>query len=129
MGGLIPLSDASRRPLRFPVITAGIIVANFLVFLLELKGGDAFVLKWSATPATITSGHHWITLLTAMFMHGGWLHILGNMVFLWAFGPEIEDSMGRLRYWVFYLAGGVVLMLSQVAVSSHSNCPYVGPVG
>jgi membrane associated rhomboid family serine protease len=129
MGGLVPLSDASRRPLHFPVITAGIIVANFAVFILELTGGDAFVLKWSAIPANITSGHHWITLLTAMFLHGSWSHILGNMVFLWAFGPEIEDSMGRLRYLVFYLAGGLVAMLAQVAVSLSSTVPNLGASG
>jgi len=129
MGGLIPLSDASRRPLRFPVVTAGIILANVAVFILELIRGDAFVFKWAAIPANITSGHHWITLFTAMFLHGGWLHILGNMVFLWAFGPEIEDSMGRLRYLVFYVAGGLVAMLAQVAVSPHSTVPSVGASG
>jgi membrane associated rhomboid family serine protease len=129
MGGLVPLSDASRRPLHPPVITAGIILANFVVFILELNGGDAFVLKWAAVPANITSGHHWITLLTAMFLHGGWLHILGNMVFLWAFGPEIEDSMGRLRYLGFYLAGGLVSMLAQVGFSLGSTVPNLGASG
>jgi membrane associated rhomboid family serine protease len=129
MGGLIPLSDASRRPLRFPVITAGIILANFVVFILELNGGDAFVLRWSAIPANITSGHRWMTVVTAMFLHGGWLHILGNMVFLWAFGPEIEDSMGRLRYLAFYLAGGLVSMLAQVTVNPHSTVPNLGASG
>ena len=129
MGGLVPLSDASRRPLHFPIATAAIILANFVVFLSELNGGDAFVLKWSAIPANISSGHHWITLLTAMFLHGGWLHILGNMVFLWAFGPEIEDSMGRLQYLVFYLAGGLVAMLAQVAASPGSTVPNLGASG
>jgi membrane associated rhomboid family serine protease len=106
MGGLIPLTDASRRPARVPIVTACIILANFLVFALELKGGDAFVLKWSLVPAHITSGHDWITILTTMFMPGSWSHILGNMVFLWAFGPEIEDEMNPLRYLAFYLIGG-----------------------
>ena len=106
MAGLIPLTDASRRPVHFPIVTVSIIVANFLVFGLELSGGDAFVMKWSVIPANIIAGHHWITILTAMFLHGSWSHILGNMVFLWAFGPEIEDAMNRLRYLVFYLAGG-----------------------
>ena len=95
---MIPLTDASRRPVHVPIVTACIILTNFFVFVLELKGGDAFVLKWSAIPANIIAGHHWITILTAMFMHGSWSHILGNMVFLWAFGPEIEDSMNPLRY-------------------------------
>ena len=129
MGGLIPLSDVSRRPTRVPVVTAFIIVVNVLVFLLELVRGDAFVMQWSAIPAQITSGHHWITLLTAMFMHGSWSHIIGNMIFLWAFAPEIEDAMGRGRYVVFYLMGGLVAMLAQVAADPRSTVPNLGASG
>ena len=129
MGGLIPLSDASRRPVRMPVVTPIIIVVNVIVFLLELTRGDAFVMAWSAVPAQITSGHHWITILTAMFMHGSWSHIIGNMIFLWAFGPEIEEAMGRGRYIVFYLLGGVVAMLAQVVASPHSTVPNLGASG
>src|SRR5579872_5515585 len=117
MGAMIPLTDASRRPTNFPIATALIIVVNFVVFGLELTWGDAFVLKWSLVPAQITSGHHWITILTAMFMHGSWSHILGNMVFLWAFGPEIEDVMGPMRYSTFYLGGGILAMLAQVGAT------------
>jgi membrane associated rhomboid family serine protease len=129
MGGLIPLRDASRRPVRTPVYTALIIIVNVIVFLLELSRGDAFVTQWSAIPAQITSGHHWITILTAMFMHGSWSHIIGNMVFLWAFGPEIEDAMGRGRYLAFYLLGGLVAMLAQVAADPHSAVPNLGASG
>jgi len=129
MGGLIPLSDASRRPVRVPLVTILIILVNVFVFVLELMYGDAFVLKWSAVPADITSGHHWVTILTAMFMHGGWSHIIGNMVFLWAFGPEIEDAMELWRYLVFYLLGGVVAMLAQVLASPHSTVPNLGASG
>jgi rhomboid family protein len=129
VGGLIPLSDASRRPLRTPVCTALIIVVNVIVFLLELARGDAFVTQWSLVPAQITSGHQWITILTAMFMHGSWSHIIGNMVFLWAFGPEIEDAMGRGRYLVFYLLGGLVAMLAQVAADPRSTVPNLGASG
>jgi membrane associated rhomboid family serine protease len=129
VGGLIPLSDASRRPTRLPVVTASIIVVNVFVFLLELMRGDAFVMQWSAIPAQIISGHHWITVFTAMFMHGSWSHIIGNMIFLWAFGPEIEDAMGRGRYLVFYLAGGLVAMLAQIAADAHSTVPNLGASG
>ena len=129
MGGLIPLSDASRRPVRTPVCTALIIVVNVIVFLLELTRGDAFVTQWSLVPAQITSGHQWITILTAMFMHGSWSHIIGNMVFLWAFGPEIEDAMGRGRYLIFYLLGGLAAMLAQVAADPHSTVPNLGASG
>jgi membrane associated rhomboid family serine protease len=129
LGGLIPLSDASRRPVRLPVVTAFIIVANVFVFLFELMRGDAFVMQWSAIPAQIISGHHWITILTAMFMHGSWSHIIGNMIFLWAFGPEIEDAMGRGRYLIFYLVGGLVAMLAQILADPHSAVPNLGASG
>ena len=129
MGGLIPLSDATRRPARIPIVTILIIVINAFVFVLELVGGQAFVMQWSVIPADVTADRRWITILTAMFMHGGWLHIVGNMVFLWAFGPEIEDAMNPLRYSLFYLAGGVVAMLAQVAASPHSTVPNLGASG
>jgi len=128
LGGLIPLSDASRRPARLPVVTAFIIVVN-VFFFLELLRGDAFVMQWSAIPAQIISGHHWITVFTAMFMHGSWSHIIGNMIFLWAFGPEIEDAMGRARYLVFYLVGGLVAMLAQIVADPHSTVPNLGASG
>jgi membrane associated rhomboid family serine protease len=112
-----------------PVVTGCIIAVNVAVFLLELTRGDAFVTQWSAIPAQITSGHNLITILTAMFMHGSWSHIIGNMIFLWAFAPEIEDAMGPVRYLIFYLAGGIVAMLAQVAASPHSAVPNLGASG
>jgi membrane associated rhomboid family serine protease len=129
VGGLIPLSDASRRPVRMPIVTGAIVVVNVIGFILELTRGDAFVTQWSAVPAQITSGHNWITILTAMFMHGSWSHIIGNMIFLWAFGPEIEDAMGRGRYLAFYLIGGFVAMLAQIASGPHSTVPNLGASG
>jgi len=129
MGGMVPLGDASRRPTRIPVMTILIIVANAAGFALELSGGEAFVTRWSVIPSNIVSGHHLITILTAMFLHGSWLHIIGNMVFLWAFGPEIEDAMNPLRYLGFYLLGGIVAMLAQVAASPHSTIPNLGASG
>jgi membrane associated rhomboid family serine protease len=129
MGGLIPLGDASRRPARVPIVTILIIVVNVFVFVRELLGGEAFVTQWSAIPAQIISGHSWVTILTAMFMHASWSHIIGNMIFLWAFGPEIEDAMGRSRYVVFYLVGGLLAMLAQIAASPHSTVPNLGASG
>ncbi|MGC2459436.1 MAG: rhomboid family intramembrane serine protease [Steroidobacteraceae bacterium] len=126
---MIPLRDESRRPVGFPIVTTFIIAINVLVFILELSGGDAFVTRWSVVPADIVAGRHWITILTAMFMHGSWLHIVGNMVFLWAFGPEIEDAMNPWRYAAFYLAGGVVAMLAQIAANPASTIPCLGASG
>ena len=126
---MFPLQDELRRPSRLPVVTGSIIALNVLVFILELTAGDAFVLQWSVIPADIVAGRHLITILTSMFMHGSWSHILGNMIFLWAFGPEIEDAMNPWRYAAFYLAGGIVAMLAQVAVDPGSTVPNLGASG
>ncbi|HXJ95930.1 MAG TPA: rhomboid family intramembrane serine protease [Terriglobia bacterium] len=129
MGGMIPLSDATRQPESFPVVTTAIIVVNAVVFVMELMGGDAFVNQWSLVPAQIVAGHHWITILTAMFMHAGWMHIIGNMVFLWAFGPEVEDAMGPVWYVAFYLLSGLVASLAQIALAPGSTVPNLGASG
>jgi rhomboid family protein len=126
---MIPLRDESRRPEQFPVVTALLIAANAVVFILELIYGEAFVTRWSVVPADIVAGHHWVTILTAMFMHASWSHILGNMVFLWAFGPEIEDAMTPSRYAIFYLLGGVVAMFGQIAAGPTSTIPSLGASG
>ena len=129
MPTVVPLSDASRRPRHVPVVTILIILLNALVFVRELIGGEAFVRQWAVIPADIVAGNHWITILTAMFMHGSWSHIVGNMVFLWAFGPEIEDAMNPARYTAFYLLGGLAASLAQVAASPHSTVPNLGASG
>ncbi|MFZ0693515.1 MAG: rhomboid family intramembrane serine protease [Alphaproteobacteria bacterium] len=126
---MIPLEDESRRPSRFPIVTALIIALNALAFVLELMGGDAFVTRWSVVPADIVAGRHLSTILTALFMHASWSHILGNMVYLWAFGPEIEDTMNPRRYMAFYLAGGVAAMVAQVAADPASTVPNLGASG
>ena len=126
---MIPLSDESRRPVDFPAGTAIIIAVNAVVFIAELMGGDPFVNRWSVIPADLISGKHVETILTAMFMHGGWMHIIGNMVFLWAFGPEMEDVMGPLRYAAFYLLGGIVSMMAQVAADPAATLPCLGASG
>jgi len=102
---------------------------NVLVFFMELAGGEPFVKQWSVIPADIVAGRHWITILTAMFMHAGWLHIIGNMVFLWAFGPEIEEAMGRFRYLTFYLLSGLAASLAQVVAMPSSTVPNLGASG
>ncbi len=126
---MIPLTDADRRPVNFPIITLIIIGVNFIVFFLELVGGDTFVSRWAMVPANITAGKDWITLLTAMFLHGGWEHILGNMVFLWAFGPEVEDTMGPVKYLAFYLLGGLIANLAQIAIIPNSTELNLGASG
>jgi len=126
---LIPLSNSSRRPVEFPAVTVWLIAMNVVAFGVELLGGDEFVLAWSATPAAIVAGRDWVTLLTAMFLHGGVMHILGNMVFFWAFAPVVEDAMGRGRFLAFYLVGGLVAFVAQIAVDPTSTIPNLGASG
>jgi membrane associated rhomboid family serine protease len=126
---MIPLGDADRRPVRFPLVTIGIIVANILMFLVELAGGDAFINQWALIPAEIVTGRDLVTILTAMFMHAGWLHIIGNMVFFWVFGPEIEDVMGPVRYLIFYLLGGLMATTAQILAAPRSTVPNLGASG
>ncbi len=129
MATVLPLNDASRRPSRLPLVTATIIVVNVTVFVAELQRGDAFVEHWSVVPADVAAGHGWITMLTSMFLHGSWSHIIGNMVFLWAFGPEIEDAMNPLRFLAFYLTGGLAAVLAQVIAGPGSTVPILGASG
>ena len=126
---MIPLADTSRHPRRFPIVTTAIILVNALVFFMELAGGEAFVKQWSVIPAEIVAGRHWFTIMTAMFMHAGWIHIVGNMVFLWAFGPEIEEAMGRPGYLAFYLLSGLAASVAQIAAMPGSTVPNLGASG
>jgi len=123
------LGDVDRRPLCFPLVTVLIIVVNGLVFTLELAGGDAFIRRWVLVPADIVAGRNLIAILTSMFMHAGLVHILDNMLFLWVFGPEIEDVMGPVRYLIFYLLGGLTATLAQVVVDPASTVSNLGASG
>jgi membrane associated rhomboid family serine protease len=126
---MIPLGDASRGIRRWPLVTVGLIAANAYAFVLELMYGRRFVYLHSVIPARIVAGRGWGTILTAMFLHAGWMHIIGNMIFFWAFGPAIEDAMGRFRFLAFYLMGGVVAMAAQVAAMPASRVPNLGASG
>ena len=126
---MIPLGDASRRTVSFPIVTAGLICVNALVFVLELIGGDDFVNAYSMVPADVVSGRHLYTVLTSMFMHAGWEHIIGNMVFLWAFGPEVEDAMSGARYLIFYVLGGLASSAAEIAIDPGSTIPSLGASG
>src|SRR5579859_3942778 len=126
---MIPLGDASRRMVSFPIVTAGLICVNAFVFVLELLGGDDFVNTYSLVPADVVSGQHLYTVFTSMFMHAGWEHIIGNMVFLWAFGPEVEDAMGGARYLMFFLLGGLASSVAEIAIDPSSTVPSLGASG
>ena len=126
---MIPIGDSSRRPINFPIMTVALIGVNAFVFVLELLGGDAFINTWSLVPAAILTPHGLITVFTSMFMHEGWEHILGNMLFFWVFAPEIEDVMGSGPFLVFYLLGGIAATVAQVWIDPTSTIPNLGASG
>jgi membrane associated rhomboid family serine protease len=126
---MFPLGTASRSISSVPFVTVLIILLNAGAFYLELQRGEPFIVKWALTPADVMAGRHPETLITAMFLHGGWLHIIGNMIFLWAFGPAIEEAMGSVRYLAFYLLGGLAASAAQIAGDPQSTISVLGASG
>ncbi len=118
---MLPLADNLPQR-RFPIVTVWLIIANLAVFIFyELPHMNAAILHASFYPATLTGWHGpepWeLSWITAMFLHAGWSHLLGNMLFLLVFGIDVERAFGRLRYLVFYFAGGFAAMLMQAAMT------------
>jgi membrane associated rhomboid family serine protease len=126
---MFPLTDATRRPARFPLITATIVMLNVLAFIWELGSDDQTIFSFTVIPAELMRGHGWLTPLSAMFLHGGFAHIAGNMLFFHAFGPAVEDAMGRGRFLIFYLLGGLAATVAQVAANPASTVPELGASG
>ncbi|MFA5537793.1 MAG: rhomboid family intramembrane serine protease [Gemmobacter sp.] len=118
-----------------PYVTWGLMAANILVFLGSLPFLDsdyavhAFFNTWGVVPGRITSGQDWHTVLTSMFVHAGWLHLAGNMLFLWIFGDNMEEAFGHRGFLAFYLACGAVAAALQVAAEPGSPVPMVGASG
>jgi membrane associated rhomboid family serine protease len=135
---VIPLRDENPTELT-PVVTVLLIAVNAAVWLLVQGGGseaalEASVVSYGARPCELTGacpveGLRWGALVTSMFMHGSWEHIIGNMLFLWVFGNNIEDSMGHARFLLFYLLCGVAAALAHVYLSPGSQLPMVGASG
>jgi len=112
-------------------VTYALIALNFLFFFAELNGGDAFIQQWAFVPRRFLAnpGGDFPTLFTSMFMHAGWLHLLGNMLYLWIFGDNVEDRFGHIKFTIFYLLCGIAATFAQLAFSSGSNVPNLGASG
>ena len=125
---MIPLRDVipSRTT---PFVTIGIIVLNALAFLLELSQPSGLMEPFLRAYGVVPALFSWPTVLTSMFLHGGWLHILGNMLYLWIFGDNVEDRMGHGRFLVFYLIAGTIAAMAQVFVNPDSMIPTIGASG
>lgn len=132
---MIPLRDSN--PSRgTPIITLGLIAVNVLVYLYQwsLSGAEQlapFFDTWAIIPAQLTAsfGTEFFTLISAMFMHGSWMHLGGNMLYLWIFGDNIEERLGKTRYVLFYIASGLAATAAQVLVDPNSPVPNVGASG
>jgi len=121
--------DSSRRTI--PVVTYALIALNVLFFLVELSGGDAFIMQWAFVPRRFLANPagDFLTLFTSMFMHAGWVHLGGNMLYLWIFGDNVEDRFGHLQFVLFYLICGLAATFAQLAFSLGSNVPNLGASG
>ncbi|MGE5376981.1 MAG: rhomboid family intramembrane serine protease [Bacteroidota bacterium] len=128
---MLPIGDDDSARRTVPVVTFALIAINVLFFLVELSAGDAFINRWSVVPRQLLAhpAAEFITIFTAMFMHAGWLHLGGNMLYLWIFGDNVEDRLGHVKYLVFYLLCGIVAFYAQALVNPTSNVPNLGASG
>jgi membrane associated rhomboid family serine protease len=121
--------DSSRRTV--PIVTYALIALNVLFFFVELNGGEAFIREWAFVPRRF--GAHPAngvpTIFTAMFMHAGWVHLFGNMLYLWIFGDNVEDRFGHGPFLIFYLLCGIAATFAQLAFNAGSGVPNLGASG
>ena len=128
---MMPLGDDNTGRRITPIVTYVLIVINVLVFFLELNGGEAFIQRWAFVPSRFLADPvgDFATLFTAMFMHAGWAHLLGNMLYLWIFGDNVEDRLGHALFFVFYILCGLAATFAQLAISLGSTVANVGASG
>ncbi|MFH0902888.1 MAG: rhomboid family intramembrane serine protease [Pseudomonadota bacterium] len=142
---VLPIGDDNRDRRRRPLVTPLLVAINVVFFLyeLELQAGSAsslqaFVFRWGVVPYEYKVGAdlppyislpYWTTLITSLFLHGGWLHLLGNMLYLWIFGDNVEDRLGRLTFIAFYFGTGIVASFAQILADPASQIPSIGASG
>ena len=128
---MLPVGDDNTSRRTVPVVTYALIAINVLFFLVELIGGDAFIETWAFVPSRflLNPAGDFVTVFTSMFMHAGWLHIGGNMLYLWIFGDNVEDRFGHAKYLVFYLICGIAATFAQLVFSMGSSIPNLGASG
>ena len=126
---MIPVGD-NDQGLITPVTTA-IIVLNVIMWIMELRSGESFLIKWIFIPSRFLAnpGSQWVTIISSMFMHASLLHLAGNMIFLWVFGNTVENAFGPVEFALFYLACGVLATLAQLLIGRGGNVPSLGASG
>ena len=131
---MFPIRDHNPSG-RTPYVTYALVAANVMIFLgywftiPDERALNWFFYDWGLVPVAVVHGEAWSGFLTSMFLHGGWMHLAGNMLFLWIFGDNMEDELGHGRFLLFYLAGGVAAALGQVLANPFSEVPMVGASG
>lgn len=128
---MIPLKDDNPRT-SIPFVNISLIVINTVVFMYELSLGpqiNNFIYEYGAIPASIVQGRNLQTLFTSMFLHGGFVHLGGNMLYLWIFGDNIEGYLGHSRYILFYLISGLLAAMTHIFLSGISEVPMIGASG
>jgi membrane associated rhomboid family serine protease len=128
---MLPIGDDDSARRTFPVVTYALIALNVLFFFVELSGGDPFIAKWAFVPSRFLANPSadFLTIFTSMFMHAGWVHLGGNMLYLWIFGDNVEDRFGHIKFIIFYLLCGLAATFAQLAFSVGSNVPNLGASG
>jgi len=128
---MLPIGDDDSSRRTFPLVTYVLIALNVLFFFVEMSGGDAFIGEWAFVPSRFLANPvgDSLTLLTSLFMHAGWLHLGGNMLYLWIFGDNVEDRFGHVKFTIFYLLCGLGATFAQLAFSVGSSVPNLGASG
>jgi len=128
---MFPIGDDNSARRSVPYVTYALVAINVVVFFLELNNGDTFIQEWAFIPARFSADPtaNLPTVFSAMFMHGGWLHLGGNMLYLWIFGDNVEDRFGHVKYLLLYLLAGIAATFAQYFVLPESNVPNVGASG
>jgi len=128
---MFPIGDDDSTRRTVPLVTYALIALNVLFFFVEQSGGDAFVMRWAFVPRRFSANPavDFPTLFTSMFMHAGWLHLGGNMLYLWIFGDNVEDRFGHVGFTIFYLLCGLAASFAQLVFSLGSSVPNLGASG
>lgn len=128
---MFPIGDDNSGRRIVPLVTYALIAINVLFFFVELNGGDQFIQQWSVVPRRLIANpaSDFPTIFTSMFMHAGWLHLFGNMLYLWIFGDNVEDSFGHLKFLIFYLLCGIAAIFAQLFFNLDSTVPNLGASG
>ncbi|MBV6427739.1 MAG: hypothetical protein KIPDCIKN_02261 [Haliscomenobacter sp.] len=129
---LFPIGDDNIKGGHYPLFSYGLIVVNVLIFVWQMNQGayaEHFVYTFGAVPYEIVHGQDWYALFTSLFLHGGWAHIIGNMLFLWIFADNIEATIGNGRFLMFYLLAGLIAHAAHIFFNLDSQIPTIGASG